>query len=156
MHRKTVFQWWVKMDVVKYGFLNNCKTLFVFGKRKKGIFINIICFGKMVFCCLCIKTQNTKKLGLRQAHGKPKNHHFFERGVWKGSVKGIFSICDPQKLCSAENTILIAFHKLQRIVCKLQKVTNNSGLCFSIQKGVFKPSFFGYFVWFWFQVFLCF
>ena len=47
----------------------------------------------------------------------------------EGVSKRLFAICDPQKLCSAENTCFMVLSGLPK----------NSGLCFNMQKGVFNP-----------------
>ena len=77
---------------------------------------------------------------------------------WEGVSKGVVTICDTQKLCSAENTILSCFSKTQFTEiaeCKSQKNRNlpNIGGCLPTGKtGVFLLVF----LVLWFFCFLCF
>ena len=84
-------------------------------------------------------------------------HILFEkRCFWKGPLKRVFTLSVIHKSCALLKTLFYSvFSKiqlLQRIGCKLQKkertCIKNSGLCFSMQKGGFKPFFFDFFVWF--------
>ena len=55
--------------------------------------------------------QTQQKLGFQQAHGEnPKWQFWFQKCHFgKGPRKGGFTICDTQKLCSAENTNVMVF-----------------------------------------------
>ena len=63
------------------------------------------------------------------------------KGVfWEGASKRVFTICDTQKLCSAENIILFCFQQQnvekKRVSCKKQ-ITNNWELFANMQKVFF-------------------
>ena len=61
---------------------------------------------------------NTTKIGGQQAQGKHETALLASKvPFWEGASKGIFTICDAHKLCSAENIIFIVFsakHSLQK------------------------------------------
>ena len=69
---------------------------------------------------------------------------------WEGASKGGFTICDTQKLCSAENAIFIVFSakhsfaEIKECMLKKQKFTKNRGLFANMQKGVFCLFFCGF------------
>ena len=127
MPRKIVFGGgWEKVVFAKSVFLIAKHYLCLEGK-KKGIFININCFGEIVF-------------------------FRFVKSIKHYKVKGF----SRQKLCSAANIIFIAFsakhkHSFCREKggnCTKRKFTKNSGLGFNVQK----MSFFIFFVLFFFVI----
>ena len=68
---------------------------------------------------------------------------------WEGASKGGFTICDTQKLCSAENTIFIVFsakHSFAKMKeCELKKTEiYKIGGCLPACKKVFFFVFLGF------------
>ena len=72
---------------------------------EKGIVVKI-CLGKLSFLCFR-KHKTLQNRGFSRHMGKTKKPPFVaKRVISERASKRLFTICDPQKLCSAENTIL--------------------------------------------------
>ena len=114
LHASTSEQHWKVCFLQEWPFGKLQNTLCVW-KVEKGHFCqHKICFGKIVLFWLLLwrkKTENTTKKGFQQTQGKtPKSPFWGEKGCFlEGVSKRLFTICDPQKLCSAENTNFIVF-----------------------------------------------
>ena len=130
-----------KVDCAKKAFVlfENCKTLFVFGRGKKGIFVKTICFCKISFLVSSERNpeSNAQIWEFSRRRVNPKLP-FFHKGVLEGVSERLFTICDPQKLCSAENTVVwCSQQSIAFASCKKHKLTKSSGLCFNMREGVF-------------------
>ena len=130
------------------------------GQEKVRIFVATICFGKMVlFWCPFKVTKHYKNRGFSRHGGKPKMALLVAKvPFWVFPRKGAFTICDTQKLCSAENTIFIVFSAKHSFVdmkeCNLKKSKNlpKIGVVCQNAKGFFWGMFFFAFWWFCFFV----
>ena len=135
---------WEKLDFAKNGlFKKNWRTLFVFGRRRKDIFVNTICFGKLYFLWFW-KAQNTTKIGVSVDEGENRKCKFFwKRAFLERFSKRLIAICDPQKLCSK----IVFQHK--QFFCRGTGVSSKREnlpkywVEFQHAKGVFSPSLFG-------------
>ena len=84
--------------------------------------------------------QKHYKIVVARELGKTKSDTF--KNVFGMGKKVAATNCVFQKLCSAENTVLLCFQQaqqLQQIMCMLnkQKIYENIGLLFNMAKGVF-------------------
>ena len=76
-------------------------------------------------------TKHYKNRGFGKHRGKPQMALLVAKVLfWEGALKGVFTIFDTQKLCSAENTIFkmfLAKHSFAEIKeCKLKQSRNLS------------------------------
>ena len=102
--QKTVFffGWEGKCGFFQNGFLFTTHYL------EKGHFRqHYLLWQNCLFQALVDKRKHCANLGF-VAQGKNIKSPFWRKGCfWKGVIKRLFTICDPQKLCSAENTIFV-------------------------------------------------
>ena len=121
-------------------------------KNDKNSSLTRTVFGKCRFFCDHVQSSSTTKIGASaDTRGKPKMALLVcKRVFWEGSSKkGLFTICDAQKLRSAENTLFIVFlttHSRPEISeCKLirNRSLPNIGGCLSTCKKVFLFLFWG-------------
>ena len=97
----------------KLSFLKNGQTLICVRKVKKrrAFSLQLSVFGKWHFLYLSQITKHYKK-GFSRHRGKPKMALFVSKvSFWVFPSKAGFTICDTQKLCSAENIVLWCFQR---------------------------------------------
>ena len=118
--------------------------------KKRAFLLTQSVFGKSYFFVSIQNHQTLQKQGLRQAQGKIQNGTLDSKvPFWEGASKGGFTICDTQKLCSAENTIFIVFSAKYSFAeteeCMLTKnrILPKWGLFANMPKGVFLFFFLG-------------
>ena len=94
------------------------------GGKKKGIFVNAICFGKIILSLLWKTRKHYEDMGFQQAEGETANSNFsFRKRVFlEGVSETLFTICDPQKLCSLKTL----FHSVSAKHGLLQKEKGES------------------------------
>ena len=100
--------------------------------------------GEWYFFVTILNHQTLQKTGVSAGTRKNPEWHFWLQKCHfgKGPRKGFFTICDTQKLCSAENTIFIVFSAntaLQKEKCASwkEKFTENLGLFANMPKVFF-------------------
>ena len=111
--KNSVFGWlWrKKVFFLKMAFFRKISTHYLCseGQQRTRIFVETICFGKMVpfFCGHC-KRQSTIKLGLQQAQGKTLNGTFACKNAILGRAleRGLYYLWSLEALF-AENTVFI-------------------------------------------------
>ena len=83
----------------------------MFGKGNRGIFANYLFWENVPFSGF-EETTTLQITASEGTWGKPKLH-FFKGCFWMVSWEGeaVFTICDAQKRCSAENTILLCLQQ---------------------------------------------
>ena len=92
------------------------------GKKGCAFSLQLSVFGKWYsFWCPFKVTKHYQKKGLQRTQGKTQNGTFGCKSAMLGfpSKRG-FTICDAQKLCSAENTIFIVFSAKQ--LCRHERM----------------------------------
>ena len=116
-----------KMFLLKWHVLENCKTLFVFGRQDKGNFRWRYLFLENV-------TKHHKNRGFSRHRGNPKWHFWFEKGVlWTGLRKGFYYLgCIKAVLCRKHYFIVFqqntALQKSKSVSWKKTEVYQNWGL----------------------------
>ena len=93
-------------------------TTCVWKAKKKGVFVNTLRFGKIVIFISCKKR---RKIEVTASKGENQKFKFLLERVFWGGVSGrLLTTCDPQKLCSAENTFYGVFSK--HSLCRKKRV----------------------------------
>ena len=108
--KKSVFSWlWTKaVSLLKWHLLDKIGKHYMYSEGKNAHFRWHYLFWKCHFFVTIQNHQTPQNRGFSRHRDNPKWHFWLQKcHLGKGPRKGGFTICDEQKLCSAENMIFI-------------------------------------------------
>ena len=157
-----MFWGWLWAKMFFNGFFRRiCKQHLCSEGKNRAFSLTLSVFGKCHFLYHTKSPNTTKNRGFRNTRKKPKMALLVAKvPVWEGASKRGFTICDTQKLCSAESTIYSVFskHSFAEVKeCKLKQNRNlpKIGGCLPTFKKVFLLLFLGFWVVSFFPVCFC-
>ena len=91
-------------------FEKSASTICVREVKRHAFSLTLSVFGKWYFLWPYRITKHYEHRGCSRHRENPKWYFWLQNlPFWEGPSKGVFTICDTQKLCSAENAILKVF-----------------------------------------------
>ena len=160
--KNNVFGWlWRNMVFfVKMAFWGKwANTICVWKVQKRRIFVETICFGKMVlFWCPFKVTKHYKNRGFSSHRGKPKMALLVANvPFWEGAWKGLYSLWYLKAVFCWKHDSYSVFSETQlcrnkRVQLEKQEKIPNTGGCLPTCKKVFFLFVFFVVWWFWFSL----